>query len=258
MNETLPANHTQWLIPFAVQLIPTGILFAGMFFVPESPRWLLANGQRDKGIRTLCWLRNLGPTEAYILEEIILIDTDTERLRREVGVGFWKPFRALRDRSVQWRFLLGGLLFLWQNGTGINAINYYSPTVFQSMGIDSTTTNLLATGVFGAVKSVECLLWAIFIVDRFGRRNVLMFGAVGGSVCMWIIGAYIKIANPGANSHGTITSGGIAAIFFFYLWTVPYQFSWSGTPWVVNAEIFDFSTRYEDSLVPIFLDNVMI
>jgi hypothetical protein len=61
---------------------------------------------------------------------------------------------------------------------------------------------------------------------------------------MWFIGAYIKIAGPGSNQEGgTLSSGGIAAVFFFYLWTAFYTPSWNGTPWVVNSEMFDQNTR---------------
>lgn len=73
-----------------------------------------------------------------------------------------------------------------------------------------------------------------------------MIGAVGGSLCMWFIGAYIKISNAGSKaktSSGSLSSGGIAAIFFFYLWTAFYTPSWNGTPWVINSEMFDQNTR---------------
>jgi hypothetical protein len=77
-----------------------------------------------------------------------------------------------------------------------------------------------------------------------GRRNLLMIGALGGSFCMWFIGGYIKIAGTGAtSSNGNLSSGGIAAIFFFYLWTAFYTPSWNGTPWVINSEMFDQNTR---------------
>jgi hypothetical protein len=71
-----------------------------------------------------------------------------------------------------------------------------------------------------------------------------------GSLCMWFIGAYIKIANTSATSSTAsttnpppMTPGGKAAVFFFYLWTAFYTPSWNGTPWVLNSEIFDQNTR---------------
>jgi hypothetical protein len=83
------------------------------------------------------------------------------------------------------------------------------------------------------------------MIDHLGRRNLLMIGAGGGSLCMWFIGAYIKVSKPETNQTNTqLSSGGIAAIFFFYLWTAFYTPSWNGTPWVVNSEMFDANTRY--------------
>lgn len=74
-----------------------------------------------------------------------------------------------------------------------------------------------------------------------------MVGSIGGSLCMWFIGGYIKIsgasASAAAEGGGGLSSGGIAAIFFFYLWTAFYTPSWNGTPWVLCSEIFDQNTR---------------
>ncbi|TRX91551.1 hypothetical protein FHL15_007556 [Xylaria flabelliformis] len=243
VNLHVPATHTQWLIPFAVQLIPAGLLFLGALWIKESPRWLIAKGKRDEGIANLCWIRNLPSDDMYIIEEVGFVDEEVERYRREVGAGFWKPFASLKIRRVQWRFFLGSALFFWQNGSGINAINYYSPTVFSSLGIRGTNTGFLTTGLFGVVKTVLTIIWLLYLIDRLGRRKLLMFGALGGSVCMWIIGAYIKIADPAKNPTDTVPPAGIAAIFFFYLWTAFYTPSWNGTPWVLNSEMFDQNTR---------------
>lgn len=129
-------------------------------------------------------------------------------------------------------------------GSGINAINYYSPTVFKSIGIRGTNTSFLTTGIFGVVKTVLTLAWLLVLIDHMGRRKLLMIGAIGGSLCMWFIGAYIKIAGTDTTqTNSSLSSGGIAAIFFFYLWTAFYTPSWNGTPWVINSEMFDQNTR---------------
>lgn len=161
VNNTLPSNHVQWIIPFAVQLIPAGLLFVGAFWIKESPRWLMSKGRREEGLRNLCWMRNLDASDIYIVEEVSYIDEDLERYRNEVGAGFWNPFAALKQKKVQWRFFLGSMLFLWQNGSGINAINYYSPTIFKSIGVEGTNASLLTTGVFGCVKTVFTFVWLL-------------------------------------------------------------------------------------------------
>lgn len=76
-----------------------------------------------------------------------------------------------------------------------------------------------------------------------GRRTLLMVGSIGGSLCMWFIGAYICIKDPESNQDESLSSAGIAAIFFFYLWTAFYTPSWNGTPWVVNSEMYPQNTR---------------
>ena len=243
VSQTLPPSRKQWLIPFAIQLIPAGLLLFGALWIKESPRWLFSKAKREEALRALCWVRKLDVTDIYLIEEVQSIDQELERYRLEVGAGFWKPFLALKQRKVQWRFFLGGMLFLWQNGSGINAINYYSPTVFKSIGIEGTNTSLLTTGLFGVVKTCFTIVWILYLVDHFGRRRLLITGAIGGSLCMWFIGAYIKVSGAPSGTTGRLSSGGIAAIFFFYLWTAFYTPSWNGTPWVVNSEMFSQNTR---------------
>lgn len=161
VNTTLAPSHSQWLIPFAVQLIPAGLLLLGTVWMRESPRWLFAKGRREQALANLCWMRTLPAEDIYIVEEVSYIDEELEQYRTEVGAGFWRPFQALRQKGVQWRFFLGSMLFLFQNGSGINAINYYSPTIFKSIGVTGTNTSLLTTGVFGCVKTVFTFLWLL-------------------------------------------------------------------------------------------------
>lgn len=188
INKTLPPTHTQWLIPFAVQLIPAGLLFLGAFWIKESPRWLLSKNRREQALKNLCWIRNLPADEIYLIEEVAFLDAALEEQNDVIGNGFWKPFKAVAsNRKIQYRFFLGGILFMWQNGSGINAINYYSPTVFASLGITGTNTSFLTTGLFGVVKTCLTLVWLFLLIDRLGRRKLLMIGGCGGSVCMWII-----------------------------------------------------------------------
>ncbi|KXL51157.1 hypothetical protein M433DRAFT_150938 [Acidomyces richmondensis BFW] len=244
LSKTMAPSHKQWLIPFAVQLIPAGLLFAGSFWIKESPRWLLSKNKREKALKNLCWIRNLPEDDMYIVEEVAFLDAALEEQATVIGNGFWKPFKAIAtNHRVQWRFFLGGMLFLWQNGSGINAINYYSPTVFKAIGIQGTDTTFLTTGLFGVVKTVLTFFWLFYLIDRLGRRLLLIIGAAGGSVCMWIIGGYINSINIKTAKTTSLGPGGTAAIFFFYLWTAFYTPSWNGTPWVLNSEMFDQNTR---------------
>jgi hypothetical protein len=72
-----------------------------------------------------------------------------------------------------------------------------------------------------------------------------MYGAFGGAVCLYYVGAYIAIADPAnhPSASGQLSSGGISAMAFFYLWTIFYTPSWNGTPWVYNSEMFPQHVR---------------
>jgi hypothetical protein len=86
---------------------------------------------------------------------------------------------------------------------------------------------------------VLTFVWLFWLIDRLGRTKLLIFGALGGSLCMWYIAAFIKITDPTkhVNQSGSLSPGGISAVFFFYLWTAFYTPSWNGTPWVINSEM---------------------
>lgn len=100
-------SRRQWITPFAVQLIPAGVLFAGALWIKESPRWLLSKNKRERAIKNLCWIRNLPADDIYIVEEIAFLDAALEEQADVVGSGFWQPFKAVgRNRSIQWRFVL--------------------------------------------------------------------------------------------------------------------------------------------------------
>jgi hypothetical protein len=120
MHQTVPYGRNQWLIPFAVQLIPAGMVLIGsLLFLRETPRWLWTKGRREKGIANLCWYRQLSPDDTYILEEIEMMDLQIN----DLPTGFIKPIRlALSNSTVLWRLFLGHMLFLLQNFSGINAI----------------------------------------------------------------------------------------------------------------------------------------
>ncbi|KAK9380000.1 quinate permease [Kockiozyma suomiensis] len=244
LSETMAESRKQWMIPFGVQLIPAGILVAGTCFTDESPRWLIANGKREKGINVLSRLRNLPSDHSYIREEVALIDQAIDFQAQSIGLGFYAPFKeARKNKSVQWRLFLAGSLFVWQNGSGINAINYYSPTVFKSIGVQGTNSSLLSTGIFGIVKTVMTVIWILWLIDFVGRRNLLIYGAIGGSISLWIVGGYVGGAHPVASANSSQSAGGRAAVAFFYIWTVFYTPSWSGTPWCICSEIFDQNMR---------------
>lgn len=121
--------------------------------------------------------------------------------------------------------------------TSFNAdISSSAPTVFASIGVTGTSSSLLTTGVFGLVKFAVAIVWLLWLVDRYGRKILLLVGALGGALSMIWIGVYIAVAKPAEHPTSSLSGGGISAIVAFYLWTCFYGPTWNGTPWVFGAE----------------------
>ncbi|KAF2438481.1 general substrate transporter, partial [Karstenula rhodostoma CBS 690.94] len=211
MTQSLPYGRNQWLIPFAVQLIPAGIVLIGsLIFLCESPRWLWTRGRREEGVATLCWLRKLQPDDTYFFEEIEMMDLQIQGLPS----GFLKPIRlAVTDSKVTWRLFLGHMLFVLQNFSGINAINYYSPAIFETMGVTSIKTVDLMTGLFGGVKCIMTILWPTVLIDKLGRRTLFLVGGTVGAACMFVIGALIASNSSSSTTDSSLSSQSIAISF---------------------------------------------
>jgi sugar porter (SP) family MFS transporter len=244
INLHIPKSNKQWIISFAVQLIPGGMLAIGAIFIQESPRWLASRDRNEAALKNLAYLRGLPADHQYVQDEFEDIQVALESDRAKAGAGFMGPIKALFSEGLYVkRLLIAVALFACQNGTGINAINYYSPKVFASIGVTGTNTALLTTGVFGLLKFAGAVVWLLFLVDRYGRRLDMIVGSVGGAFAMYWIAIYIALADPEHNPTAKLSSGGISAVAAFYIWTCFYGPTWNGTPWVFGAEVFPNHVR---------------
>lgn len=155
-------DDKQWHIPVGVQLIPAGMLLLSMPFVVESPRWLLSKNKTEQAKKALSWVRNLPPDHEYIATEMSEISLSiTYEIELSGGSrSTTHIFRELISPGIRWRASMAVILMLLQNLTGINAINYYSPTILASIGYSGTSVGLLATGVYGLVKMFTTLIFS--------------------------------------------------------------------------------------------------
>lgn len=130
-----------------------------------------------------------------------------------------------------------------QNLSGINALNYYSPTIFKSIGFSGTSVGLLATGVFGLVKAFATLFFMVFGIDRLGRRRSLLVGSVGALVAMFYLAAYSELSN---SFEGTakLDGGAYVAILMIYIFAIFYAMSWNGVPWIFWYVFFAFKFAF--------------
>lgn len=231
-----PTDDAQWHIPFALQFIPGGLLSICMWFQPESPRWLL-NADRVEQARTvLTRLRKLPADHDYLNWEI---NTILQQIQTERAIGADRSFVAKVKEifsvpASRKRLLLGVALMWIQNLSGINALNYYSPAIFEAIGFTGTDVGLLATGVFGIVKAGATTIFMIWGIERLGRRNALLIGSVGAMTALLYMGAFAKVTGSfeAGGSPGGQSPGAYVAIVMVYIFAVFYAISWNGIPWI--------------------------
>lgn len=247
----IPTSTKQWRVPVGIQLIPGGLMLLGLFFLKESPRWLVKKGRHEEALKSLAYIRCEQTDSPDIVHEMAEIRAAVdEELHMTEGVT-WKECIA---PGVRMRFITGFVLMLCQQFSGTNSIGYYAPEIFQTVGVSKTNASLFATGVYGTVKIVATGFFLIFGIDRIGRRNSLLAGAAWMAAMMFILGSVLATHPPNVKDVNTVSSASIAMVVMIYLYVIGYSASWgpvsfaassyliltdfSQIPWVYLGEIF--------------------
>ncbi|KAG2210003.1 hypothetical protein INT47_003439 [Mucor saturninus] len=230
-----PQDNLLWRIPLIIQVLPAVFLFVGMIFLFETPRWLCAHGKSDTAFLVLCKIRS-GTTSEDVKVEMEGIQSSVD-LEQSI-VCTWKGVISSHNRP---RLMLGCGLQAWQQLSGTNVINYFSPIVFRSIGLSSGDAELFATGIYGILKMIVVLVGFLTLIDRFGRRPLLIMGGIGMGICMYAFAICVaKTPVPSSlqppTNLLTVTAGlGIASMYIFAIF---FALSWGPCPWIFCSEIF--------------------
>ncbi|EIN08656.1 general substrate transporter [Punctularia strigosozonata HHB-11173 SS5] len=247
LNPSLANSPRVWRIPFGFQLVPAGIMSLGLLTVRESPRWLAAVGRSPDALANLAYLRRLPPDDPAVRRELSEIEAAIaeERAARR-GLG-WKE--AFLGRGNWPRFVIAIVIFILQQWSGQNSVNYYAPQIFKSIGYTGQTPSLLASGIYGVVKLVSTALFVFFLVESLGRKLSLLVSALGMGTFFFIIGAILKTHPPppappagGSPSHPPRASQAMAGMIYIYVCF--YSMGWGPLPWVYVSDIFPTRTRH--------------
>jgi len=203
-----------WRLMFLSGAIPAGIFMVLLFFIPETPRFLVMNGKEDKARHVLEKIAGKNQA-AKILDEIkeTLVEQHAPWLSYGFGV-----------------ILIGIMLSVFQQFVGINVVLYYASNIFRNMGA-STDTSLLQTIIIGAVNLVFTVV-AILTVDKFGRKPLMIIGSIGMAISMLALGTAFYTQQVG-----------IFALICMLTYTASFALSWGPVCWVLLAEMFPNSIR---------------
>lgn len=213
------AASQNWRWMFITAVFPAAVLILGMIFLPESPRWLARAGHRERALKGFRRLGRGAEAEAEL--------ADVERVLAEEQEGFGILLRP----GFRVATFVGIGLAIFQQITGINTIIYYSPQILRMSGYPSAKAAILAAGIIGAVNVLITIV-AIFLVDRLGRRFLLLFGTAGMAIALTLVGLAFR-------RHAT----GQSVFYAVVAYVVFFAISLGPVVWLLISEIYPTKIR---------------
>jgi SP family sugar:H+ symporter-like MFS transporter len=224
-----------WRWMFWLQAIPAAIYLVTLLLIPESPRYLVARGRIELARDVLTRLfgadeadRKIGEIEASLAKDhhrprlSDLIDRTSERIRPIVWIGIG--------------------LAVFQQLVGINVVFYYGATLWEAVGFSEAYA--LQINILSGVLSIGACIATILLVDRIGRKPLLLFGSAGMTVALAVVAYAFSTASTGADGSVTLSGHiGVIALIAANLYVICFNLSWGPIMWVMLGEMFPNQIR---------------
>jgi sugar porter (SP) family MFS transporter len=211
----------RWMLGLAV--VPSILLFLGVTLLPDTPRWLVLNGQVDAARRVLLRIRRPDEVERELVDIQSIVQTRT---------GGWSELLAPTMRIA---LLVGIGLAIFQQVTGINTVIYYAPTIIQIAGMPSASGAILATVGIGVVNVLMTIV-AMLLLDRVGRRPLLLGGMTVMTLALAALGLAFRLAGQTANL-------GAVSVVWLMVYVGAFAISLGPIFWLLIAEIYPLRVR---------------
>nr|WP_024965787.1 sugar porter family MFS transporter [Pantoea sp. IMH] len=219
LSDTAFSYTGSWRWMLGIITIPALLLLVGVFFLPNSPRWLAARGDFRDAQRVLDRLRDTSEQAKRELDEI--------RESLKIKQSGWSLFKD--NSNFRRAVYLGVLLQVMQQFTGMNVIMYYAPKIFEIAGFSNTTEQMWGTVIVGLINVLATFI-AIGLVDRWGRKPTLILGFMVMATGMGILGTMLHV---GINS----VSAQYFAVAMLLMFIIGFAMSAGPLIWVLCSEI---------------------
>ncbi|KAI9640921.1 proliferating cell nuclear antigen [Ciborinia camelliae] len=243
-----------WRLPFFIQIVPALFLGVGVYYLPFSPRWLSSKGRDDEAMQSLTKLRQLPDTDLRIQQEARQMHDEVSHIR-EIQLqrhgnlmNSTSTFSKVKLELALWgdcfssdsikRTHVGVVIMFFQQFVGINALIYYSPTLFAKMGLGAEM-QLIMSGVLNICQLCG-VVSSLFTMDRYGRRPLLMIGSFLMTISHAVIAAMVFTFSSQWESHQDAAWISVAFLLFYML---VFGASWGPVPWAMPSEIFRTDLR---------------
>lgn len=219
-THTLAWNeHFGWRWMFAAGAVPGLLFFLLLFLIPESPRFLVKNGDESRAENVL---QKVQGNNAPVKKQV----TEIRESLQEENKGFWGE---LFSKGFRMAFFVAIVAAIMQQLTGVSAVAYYAPVIFKAAGA-GTNASLIETVLIGLVKVLFVIVF-MFLVDKIGRKKLLLWGSALMALCLFGLG-FAFTTSP----FTKLIDGFILALILLH--TIAFELSWGGGAWVLISEIF--------------------
>lgn len=232
-SEVWLLGYQAWQWMFWAQLVPVALFGLGLVFIPESPRFLVAAGRHDAARQVLGRLSDAEKADAMLQEIRSTLKGDHRPSFRDL----LKPGGGIHP--IVW---IGLALAALQQLTGINVVFYYGEVLWKAAGF--TEADALKINVISGIINVTSTLIAIALVDKWGRRPLLLIGSIGMTLFLGALAAIFGTAELSATGTLQLSPGaGIAALVLANLYIICFGATWGPVTWVLLGEMFPNQMR---------------
>ncbi|KAH7916337.1 general substrate transporter [Hygrophoropsis aurantiaca] len=240
-------SSAQWRVPIALQIFLALIMIFGIGFLPESPRWLVKHNRPAEAMAVISALEDRPSSdpevqrtfhairEAVALEDFgvsdVKSDKDDPQGKKSKTSSLKELFTGGRSQNFR-RASLGIVNQCFQQITGINLITYYATLLFQRLGLSDVNSRIIAAA--NGTEYFLASLIAIALIDRVGRRKLMLFGAVGQCLTMVLLAVLGSISNSGAQ---------VVSAVLLFVFNSFFAVGWLGMTWLYPAEIVGLRIR---------------
>ena len=223
VNDPAVVEWTQnvgWRAMFVSEAVPAGLFALLILLVPETPRFLALSGQDDKALTVLANINGESKARAILAD---IKATAVEKTERLFTYGWLVVF-------------IGIMLSVFQQAIGINAVLYFAPRIFESMGVSN---NMLFTVIMGVIN-ITFTLVAVFTVEKLGRKPLLITGSIG-----------MAVGALGVALSNVTTLPALVPVISIMIYSACFMFSWGPICWVYIAEIFPNTIRSQATAIAV-------
>ena len=232
------SNSVQWRVPLGLSFAWALLMIGAMFFVPESPRYLMEVGKTEEAKRSIATSNKVSIDDPAVTGEAELIAAGIEA-ERAAGNASWADMFSSNGKVLQ-RLIMCCMLQCLQQLTGCNYFFYYGTIIFQAVGLNDSYQTAI---VFGIVNFASTFV-AFYVVDRFGRRACLMWGAAA-MVCCYVVYASVGVTRlyPNGKNEESSKGAGNCMIVFSCFFIFSFACTWAPICWIVVSETFPLKIK---------------